>query len=193
MPILAVFLATWIFQTQAEPAKEGSRLAVIGKAAPIELLDQDGAKVTSKELQGKVLLVGFIFTTCSGSCPATTHRMGLIQRELQRRGMLKDGRVRLVSITLDPERDRTEVLREYMRRYDADRAAWSFLTGPPADVARTIAAWGMWAKPAPNGQLDHPSRVFLIDAKGTIREIYSLEFLKEDWVVEDIQLLLEGR
>jgi cytochrome oxidase Cu insertion factor (SCO1/SenC/PrrC family) len=49
----------------------------------------------------------------------------------------------------------------------------------------------MWARPAPNGQLDHPSRVFLLDRKGRIREIYSLEFLRPAWVREDVQLLLK--
>ena len=52
------------------------------------------------------------------------------------------------------------------------------------------AAWGMWARPAANGQLDHPSRVFLLDGLGRIREIYNLTFLKPAWVCEDMELLL---
>ena len=49
----------------------------------------------------------------------------------------------------------------------------------------------MWAQPAANGQLDHPSRIFLVDAQGRVREIYNLSFLKAAWVVEDIELLLQ--
>jgi cytochrome oxidase Cu insertion factor (SCO1/SenC/PrrC family) len=64
------------------------------------------------------------------------------------------------------------------------------LTGPEADVDKVLAAWGMWAKPARNGQLDHPSRVFLLDARGRVREIYGLEFLKTAWVLEDVRELL---
>jgi protein SCO1/2 len=64
------------------------------------------------------------------------------------------------------------------------------LTGRPDDVANVIAAWGMWARPAANGQLDHPSRIFLVDRRGQIREIYNLSFLKAAWVAEDIALLL---
>src|SRR5262245_8485731 len=92
-----------------------SRLPVIEEAPDFALADHAGAKVESAKLRGQVLLVGFIFTTCSGSCPATTHRMGLVQRDLEAQGLLKGGRVRLVSITLDPERDRPEVLRDYLR------------------------------------------------------------------------------
>jgi len=99
--------------------------------------------------------------------------------------------VRLVSITLDPKRDTPEVLRGYMRLYDVDAGSWSFLTGPPETVAKVVAGWGMWARPAANGQLDHPSRVFLVDRGGNIREIYNLDFLRPAWVMEDVELLLK--
>ena len=116
--------------------------------------------------------------------------MGQVQTELKSRGMLKDDRIRLLSITLDPTRDTPEVLKGYMRRYDADPASWTFLTGPAEKVSKVIADWGMWVKSAANGQLDHPSRVFLVDTHGRIREIYNLDYLKAPWVCDDIQLLL---
>jgi protein SCO1/2 len=168
----------------------GSRLAVIQKAPAFTLTDQDGKTVRLSDLKGKVLLVSFIFTTCNGSCPATTHRMGKVQEALQKGGILQKGRVRLLSITLDPARDTPRALRRYMELYDVDKASWSFLTGPQDRVAQTIAAWGMWVKPAANGQLDHPSRIFLVDPRGRVREIYNLSFLKPAWVVEDVGLLL---
>jgi protein SCO1/2 len=171
-------------------AARGSRLAVIQKAPVFSLTDQDGKAVRSADLKGKVLLVSFIFTTCNGTCPATTHRMEKVQEALRKKGLLADDRVRLLSITLDPARDTPPVLRRYMQLYDVDRASWSFLTGPKDQVARTIAAWGMWVKPAANGQLDHPSRIFLVDSRGRAREIYDLSFLKPAWVVEDVELLL---
>jgi protein SCO1/2 len=171
-----------------------SRLAVIQTPADFELIDQDGKPFRWQELRGRVVLVGFVFTTCNGTCPATTHRMCQVQQELKKRGLLAGGAVRLLSISLDPTRDTPTVLRDYAGLYDADLSSWSFLTGPAADVARTIAGWGMWVKPAANGQLDHPSRVFLVDRRGRVREIYNLGFLKSDQVAEDVALLLhEGR
>jgi protein SCO1/2 len=171
---------------------EGSagRLAVIARAPEFSLTTQDGKNFRDSELKGKVVLVGFIFTTCNGTCPATTHRMASIQQELKRRGLDKDGRVQLLSISLDPARDKPETLKSYMRLYDVDPSNWTFVTGDPADVNKAIAAWGMWARQAANGQLDHPSRVFLLDGLGRIREIYNLTFLKPTWVCEDIELLL---
>jgi protein SCO1/2 len=169
-------------------------LAVIRTAPDFTLVTQEGKVLRLGELRGSVLLVGFVFTTCSGSCPATTHRMSAIQKDLAEQKLLAEGKVRLISITLDPARDTPDVLQRYMKLYDADAATWTFLTGAKADVMKTVADWGMWVKPLPNGQLDHPSRVFLVDQQGTIREVYNLDFLKSEWVIDDVRLLLgEGR
>jgi protein SCO1/2 len=167
-----------------------SRLAVIERAPEFTLTTQTGDKLSSAGLKGKVLLVSFIFTTCNGTCPATTHRMNQIQDELKARGLFKNDRVRLLSISLDPVRDTPEVLRGYMKLYDADPGHWTFLTGPADQVAGVVKSWGMWAKPAANGQLDHPSRIFLIDPQNRIREIYNLNFMKPKWVAQDVEMLL---
>jgi protein SCO1 len=179
------------FLALAFAAGEPSRLAVIQRAPDFTLTTQDGKRLTLSALKGNVLLVSFVFTTCNGSCPATTSRMVGVQQELARRGDLKNPQVQLLSITLDPARDTPEKLKDYIKLYDIDPASWTFLTGSPDEVNKTIAAWGMWVKPAANGQLDHPSRIFLIDKQGRIREIYHLGFLKPTWVVEDIELLLK--
>jgi protein SCO1/2 len=177
----------------ADNATSGSRLAVIGRMPDFSLTTQEGKKLDARALKGKVLLVSFIFTTCNGTCPATTHRMSEIYSELKRRGLLKDDAVRFLSITLDPARDTPEALERYLHLYDLDASHWSFLTGPVEQVNQAIAAWGMWARPAANGQLDHPSRIFLIDRKSRIREIYNLGFLKPAWVADDVQLLLNSK
>src|SRR5438270_1274980 len=156
-----------------EPVKEAvsSRLAVSKHAPDFALTTHDGRTLHLADLRGKICLVSFIFTTCNGTCPATTHRMAQVQQHLKAAGLSKDDQVRLLSISLDPARDTPEVLRGYMRLYDLDDSNWSFLTGTADKVAKVIAAWGMWARPAANGQLDHPSRIFLVDRQGRIREI----------------------
>jgi protein SCO1/2 len=175
----------------ANDAAPASRLAVIQKAVDFSLTDQNGKVLRLSDLKGKVLLVSFIFTTCNGTCPATTHRMAQLQQEFKNRGFFMNDRVRLLSISLDPARDTPEVLRGYMRLYDLDASSWSFVTGSLGDVSRTITAWGMWARPSANGQLDHPSRIFLVDGQRQVREIYNLSFLRPAWVVEDVELLLK--
>jgi protein SCO1/2 len=178
----------------AGSGENGPRLAVIRAAPDFTLTTQDGKPLRLADLRGKVVLVSFVFTTCNGTCPATTHRMAQAADRLKAEGLFKGDAVRLLTITLDPERDTPAALRRYRELYDIDPAHWDFLTGEPAEVRKVHAAWGMWARPAANGQLDHPSRVFLLDRRGRVREIYSLEFFKPAWVLEDVRLLLgEGR
>jgi protein SCO1/2 len=182
-------LAAWL-ALFCGPRAGAAPLAVIRAAPPFALTTQDGKQLRLADLRGKVVLVSFIFTTCNGTCPATTARLSGVAAELKRQGLFEKDRVRLVSITLDPVRDTPEALQRYRELFDIQGDHWSFLTGPRADVEKVIAAWGMWAKPARNGQLDHPSRVFLLDTRGRVREIYSLELFKTAWVVEDVRDLL---
>ena len=167
-----------------------SRLPVIREAPSFALIDQDERPRKLEDYRGKVLLVSFVFTTCSGTCPATTHRMARIFHEVEKKDW--KNRVQFLSITLDPERDRPEALRGYRKLYDIESPGWAFLTGPVETVNAETAKWGMWAKPSANGQLDHPSRVFLVDSQGRIREIYNLDFLRMPWVLEDMEDLVKG-
>jgi protein SCO1/2 len=184
-------LALSLLTAALSAGADASRLAVIRRAPDFALTDQDGRTVRSADLRGKVVVVSFVFTTCNGTCPATTHRMSALAQALKEQGLFKGDAVRLLSVTLDPARDTPEALRRYMRLYDAGAAHWGFLTGPREQVEKVIAAWGMWARPAAGGQLDHPSRVFLIDPRWRVREIYSLEYFKPAWVLDDVRLLLK--
>jgi protein SCO1/2 len=176
----------------AAPASGGgvaSVLADIGPAPEVALVDPRGRPFALSGLRGKPVLVSFIYTTCTGTCPATTFGLTRVRRALRKAG-LKDGSVPFVSVTLDPARDTPEILSRYARVYDADPETWHFLTGPPARVAAVVAAWGMWARALPSGVIDHPSRVFLVDPRGRLREIYSLEFLDPSAVVRDVTSVL---
>lgn len=166
-----------------------STLADIGPAPSVELIDAGGKPFVLADLRGKAVVVSFIYTTCSGSCPATTFSLTRVQRTLKEAGLWSK-QVEFVSISLDPERDTPEALAAYARNYNTDPAAWHFLTGPPDRVAKVVAAWGMWAKIGPSGTLDHPSRIFLVDPQGRQREIYNLEFLKPASVLHDVQTVL---
>src|SRR5437868_1331643 len=128
-------------------AQRASRLAVIRTAPDFALITHDGQTLRSADLKGRVLLVSFIFTTCNGTCPPTTHRMSQVQQELKTRGLCKDDQVRLLSITLDPVRDTLEVLNRYMQLYSVYATSWTCLAGPAQVVTQSIKAWGMWARP----------------------------------------------
>src|SRR5690242_5011480 len=135
----ALVLATTLFSFSAA-AQGASPLADIGPAPAVMLTDQAGRPFDLARLQGKAVLVSFVYTTCGGACPATTHTLYRVQQTLKEAG-LWGKQVEFVSISLDPARDRPEVLAGYARVFDADTSAWHFLTGPPEAVAQVIAAW----------------------------------------------------
>jgi protein SCO1/2 len=173
-----------------QPESPPSRLADIGPAPEVVLVDAQGRLFRLSDLRGKAVVVSFIYTTCNGTCPATTRELVRARKALEGAG-LWGTRAEFVSISLDPERDTTEVLARYARQQGADASAWHFLTGPAPRVDKVLAAWDMWARRDASGVLDHPSRVFLIDPKGRQREIYNLDFLTPRAILEDVKAVLD--
>jgi protein SCO1/2 len=107
----------------------------------VTLRDQAGRPVPMSELQGASgpLAVNFIFTTCTTICPVMTATFAQMRREL---GPEAD-RIRMVSITIDPEHDTEAVLAGYAERFGVP-PGWSLLTGNPGDVERVLRAFDVW-------------------------------------------------
>jgi protein SCO1/2 len=179
----------------APPAADQARtaapaLAVIRPAPDFALRDTAGNVVRLGELRGRVVLVSFVFTRCTSACPLLTARMAQLHRRLARAA---PGRVQLLSVTVDPERDSAAALAAYARRFAAESAAWRFLREEPATLARMLASYDEWTRPAPGGDIEHPARLHLVDRRGRVREIYSLAFFDERQAFLDIQALLRER
>jgi protein SCO1 len=184
-----MFVSCLFVLTVAALGQRPSPLADIGPAPATALVDAAGKSFDLATLRGKVVVVSFVYTTCTGVCPVTTQALSRVRRAL-RDAKLWGTSVEFVSITLDPKRDTPRVLDEYARVFDVSEPEWHFLTGAPVQVAAVIAAWGMWVKGDRTGALDHPSRIFLIDPRGREREIYNLAFLKPETVISDVRGLL---
>jgi protein SCO1 len=162
-----------IVGVRAEGASEGavraptsSSLASDGELAPpFSLTDQSGKPVTLASLRGKAVLVDFVYTRCMGPCPILTAKHVELQRALPSEIR---ARVELVSITLDPANDTPEILTRYAKERGADLSDWSFLTGPEAEVAEVVKAYGVGTLRAPDGSIDHVVATFLVDPQGRI-------------------------
>ncbi|PYM94326.1 MAG: hypothetical protein DME04_08645 [Candidatus Rokuibacteriota bacterium] len=133
---------------------------------PFALVDQSGVTVKSEGLQGRVLVVSFVFTTCREACPLITAQLARVQARARAEKL--GGRVQFVSITLDPVTDTPETLRRYAVAHGVDLASWHFLTGPPDDVARVIRAFGLAT--VAGDRIVHGSLVVLVDGEGRIAE-----------------------
>lgn len=162
-------------------------LPVIGKAAEIALIDTDANRVSLRGLRGQVVLVSFIYTQCTTACPLLTYRMARLQKRLRE---ARAERVQFLSITVDPARDTARVLADYAARFGIEARQWRFLRDEPQALAPVLAAYGEWTRRLADGDLDHPARLFLVDARGDLREIYSLAFFDEGQAFHDIRALL---
>jgi protein SCO1 len=172
MLVLALVVLGWAASLGAHEAKHAQheeRLPTIGAAPDFALTSQDGAEVTRDSLRGKVVAVAFIYTWCPDVCPMLTDKMARVQDAL---GPDFGSKVAFVSITVDPERDTPEVLKEYAEALGANLAGWSFLTGEPAAVREVARRYGVAVAKAADGQVDHTLLTTLIDRDGVMRVQY---------------------
>jgi protein SCO1/2 len=179
------FLATLLAPTLAGAGQ--TQLPVIGPAPFFALIDQNGRSMSLADLRGKVLAIGFVFTTCSESCPIVTAKMAGIQRRL---GSAFGRRVHFVSISVDPLSDTPERLRTFAAKFSADVPGWSFLTGTPAQIGDVVRQLGAYARRADNGGVDHLNLTSLVDARGRVRVQYLGYSFEEGEMLADLQALL---
>jgi len=144
-------------------------LPTIAPAPEFTLTSQDGARVALADLRGKVVAVTFIYTLCADRCPVLTPMMSFVQDQL---GADFGAKIAFVSITVDPERDTPEVLKEYAQAFGADLAGWSFLTGPSEAIRDVTRRYGVFASKSTNGDVDHTFLTSVIDRRGILRVQY---------------------
>jgi len=146
-----------------------STLPKIAQAPEFALTSQDGAPVALADLRGKVVAVTFIYTLCTATCPVLTPMMSFVQDRL---GADFGAKIAFVSITVDPERDTPEVLKEYAQAFGANLAGWSFLTGTPAAIRDVTRKYGVYASKTENGDVDHTFLTSIVDSNGILRVQY---------------------
>jgi protein SCO1/2 len=140
------------------------------------LVDQDDRRRALNEWRGSVVLVTFIYTRCPlpNFCPLMDQNFRTVQRAVVEDPALH-GRVRLISVSFDPDHDTPDVLAAHARRLRADPAVWTFLTGDRITVDRLAARFGVGVMRPGGGAIDitHNLRTTLADADGRILKIYS--------------------
>jgi len=148
-------------------------LGRFGTVPDFSLTERSGRPIELSALKGKILVVNFIYTSCKDTCPLQSAEMAKFQSDLKD---LKE--VRLISVSVDPERDTPEVLSQYADRFHADPERWLFLTGQKEEIYRLAQeGFRLSAVPAPDaGREDpailHSSRFVLVDGEAQIRGYY---------------------
>jgi protein SCO1/2 len=172
-PAFAIVLLASLTLVQPRAAfQQSARQQSLPKIAPapeFTLTSQDGAQVALADLRGKVVAVTFIYTLCTATCPVLTPMMSFVQDRLRADFGAK---IAFVSITVDPDRDTPEVLKEYAQAFGANLAGWSFLTGTPAAIQDVTRRYGVYASKTETGDVDHTFLTSIVDPRGILRVQY---------------------
>jgi protein SCO1/2 len=145
----------------------------------------DGAALTLSHYRGKVVVLGFGYTSCPNVCPATLAVLAQAHRKLGPLG----SQVQFIYLTVDPERDDAERLKQYLAAFDPTFVGG---TGTAAQMAAVRASYGVSAEKHGSGSdyaVAHSSFVYLISRDGKLRALMPFGHKADDYV-HDISVLL---
>ena len=160
------------------------------KVKTINFVNQLGKTVTLDSLKGKILVIDFFFTHCPTICPALARSMKRLQDSFKGDN---DSIVQFLSISIDPEHDSVEALRNFANRYTSNHDSWWFLTGNKKDIY-DFALNEMKASVA-DSSIDtafiHTENFFLLDKERIVRGWYNgFDTVEQARLVRDIPLLM---
>ena len=159
----------------------------LGKIPAFNFTDQKGENFSDKDLEGKVFVADFIYTSCESSCPMLSSNLTVVQNAIP-----KSEPFRIVSYSLDPERDSVPRLRAFADKYQAVDSIWYFLTGP-RDEIYTLGSDGFMQSVINNQDsvINHSQKLILVDKNSMIRGFYNgMDSVELQLLIRDINFLL---
>jgi protein SCO1/2 len=145
------------------PPLQGAKLG-----GPFTLTDQNGRQVSERDFEGKYRIVYFGFTYCPDVCPVDMQVIGQAMRQIEKSDPGLAKRLQPIFISVDPERDKPAVLKEYVSAFHPKTIG---LTGTPEQIADVAKKHGIFFQKAEEGgaseyQMDHSRIVLLFGTKG---------------------------
>ncbi|MEI6827885.1 MAG: SCO family protein [Desulfuromonadales bacterium] len=172
--LLLVLTATAVSVSPAGAESKKYKRSVETYAIPdIPLINQDGKKVRLAALLGgdQPVVVNFIYGTCTTICPVLSAGFINLQNKLAAGGQ----KPRLVSITIDPENDSPQVMKEYLKRYRA-KPGWDFLTGSRSEIDRVMKAFNAYI---PDKMSHYPLNMIRSPKDGTWVRLFGIMSTRE--------------
>ena len=152
------------------------------------LTNQNGVVITSKDYENKIYVVDFFFTSCPSICPIMTNNMLKIQEEF-----IDNSQVKLLSLSVTPEIDNVEILKNYAEKKGVNDSKWNITTGSKKHIYELARKSYFAVVEQGDGGLQdfiHTPNFILIDKKKQIRGIYDGTNENEIiQIIEDIKVL----
>jgi protein SCO1/2 len=190
---LALPMGALLFRQTVRPD-----LPVLGDLPAFSLVAEDGTPFRKDDLLGRVWIADFVFTSCADACPRLQGKMRKLQDRLV--PLEQGGNIGLLSISVDPERDTPEKLKQYGEIFGARAGLWRSLTGDQKEVERTVVKGfhtAMAKVPRDNAdphleafEIMHGERLVLVDRLGRIRGYYDAD--DRDRLLRDARSLTVG-
>lgn len=163
-----------------------------GTFPEVKLTNYDGSDFYFKNVEGRVLVVSYIYTNCPDICHMISKKLNKFKAELDPK-TLDD--VTFVSVSFDPTRDTPKVLSEHLDKMDLDLEKWYFVTGRRDHVYETLAVAGIdpmldSMEDPDTYTMNHRDRISIVDKNGQIRKHYKGTGFDHEELKKDINNLL---
>jgi protein SCO1/2 len=173
----------------SQPATPFNGIDVTGKSlgGPLALNDFDGKPRTLSDFRGKVVVITFGYTQCPDVCPTTLQDLNAAVKKLGPDAT----RVQVLFVTVDPKRDKPELLRQYVPAFNP---GFIGLYGDEAATKKAESDFKVYSEEVPGRTADtytvnHSAQIFAFDPQGRVRLMFGPGF-KPDAVASDLRLLL---
>ena len=165
-----------------------TKSAIQHRVPDFSFTDQDGKQVTQREIENKIVVVDYFFTTCQSICPIMSTQMERVAKTFS-----IDDEILILSHTVNPETDSVQVLKQYAKLHSADSKKWKFLTGNKADLyAMARKGYLLNAEEGDGGEDDfiHTQNFALVDKQKRIRGFYDgTDSVEVSRLINDILIL----
>jgi protein SCO1 len=191
---VVLFLVFYLALTRIIPGYGDVKLPVLSLVQPFSFTNQDGRTITNRDVDGKVYVAEYFFTTCKGICPKMNNNLKSVYEEFK-----NDPDFRILSHSVDPETDSVGRMKRYADSMQVDSKTWYFLTGRRDSLYHAARLSYLLDDPKNDrgnveDQFIHTQFFAVVDKNGQVRKIY--DGLKKDEIKalqEDIRSLLKEK
>ena len=158
----------------------------VGETVPdFALTDQNGRGIRLSDFRGKAVLLTFIYTRCPlpNFCPLMSKNFASLQERLEKS---LPGKFHLLSVSIDPEFDRPEILKQYSTRYTENESSWSYGTGTAEETDKVGSVFGL-IQEREGGLINHDLRTALIGPDGRLVHLWK----SNAWTPYEVQRRVE--
>ena len=156
---LLALLNLSLAETQSEPPVPSA--SIYNLKVPLE--DQSGDVTGLDRYKGKPVLITMFYANCPHVCPMIISTIRQLESRLSTEELAE---LRVMTISIDPERDVPELLLETLRRHSVDASRWSMVRPEPADLRTIAGVFGIKYKQLPDGEFSHTTKIILLDRDG---------------------------